>query len=83
PATLKERTMPKALWLIAGVALGFVVAHQVSRTPEGRQFFDDVDAKAREFGEAVVDGYKAREAELRAAVANAEDVIADLNSRVK
>jgi len=75
--------MPKALWLIAGVALGFVVAHQVSRTPEGRQFFDDVDAKAREFGEAVVDGYKAREAELRAAVANAEDVIADLNSRVK
>ena len=69
--------------LIAGVAIGFVVAHQVSRTPEGKQFFDDVDSKAREFGNAVIDGYKAREAELRAAVAEAEDVIADLSKRVK
>lgn len=63
---------------VAGVAIGFVVAHQVAKTPEGKQFFDDVDTKAREFGNAVVDGYKAREAELRAAVAEAEDVIADL-----
>jgi len=70
--------MKGAFLLIAGVAIGFVVAHQVSRTPEGKQFFDDVDSKAREFGSAVVDGYKAREAELRAAVAEAEDVIADL-----
>jgi hypothetical protein len=75
--------MKSALMLIAGVAIGFVVAHQVSRTPEGKQFFDDVDAKAREFGSAVVDGYKAREAELRAAVAEAEDVIADLTNRAK
>jgi hypothetical protein len=75
--------MKSALMLIAGVAIGFVVAHQVSRTPEGKQFFDDVDAKAREFGSAVVDGYKAREAELRAAVAEAEDVIADLTKRAK
>lgn len=64
--------------LVAGVAIGFVVAHQVAKTPEGKQFFDDVDSKAREFGNAVIDGYKAREAELRAAVAEAEDVIADL-----
>jgi hypothetical protein len=75
--------MKSALLLVAGVAIGFVVAHQVSRTPEGKQFFDDVDAKAREFGSAVVDGYKAREAELRAAVAEAEDVIADLTKRAK
>lgn len=75
--------MKSALMLIAGVAIGFVVAHQVSRTTEGKQFFDDVDAKAREFGSAVVDGYKAREAELRAAVAEAEDVIADLTNRAK
>lgn len=70
--------MKGLLLLVAGVAVGFVVAHQVSRTPEGKQFFDDVDSKAREFGSAVIDGYKAREAELRAAVAEAEDVIADL-----
>ena len=70
--------MKGALLVLAGVAIGFVVAHQVAKTPEGKQFFDDVDSKAREFGSAVVDGYKAREAELRAAVAEAEDAIADL-----
>lgn len=75
--------MKNAVWLIAGIAIGFVAAHQVSRTPQGQQFFDDVDAKAREFGAAVVDGYKQREAELRAAVAEAEDTIADLTSRLK
>ncbi len=70
--------MKGALLLLAGVAIGFVVAHQVAKTPEGKQFFDEVDSKAREFGAAVVDGYKAREAELRAAVAEAEDALADL-----
>lgn len=70
--------MKGVLLLVAGVAIGFVVAHQVAKTPEGKRFFDDVDSKAREFGSAVVDGYKAREAELRAAVAEAEEAIADL-----
>jgi hypothetical protein len=70
--------MKGILLLAIGVAAGFVVAHQVAKTPEGKKFFDDVDSKAREFGSAVVDGYKSREAELRAAVAEAEDVIADL-----
>ena len=73
--------MKGILLLAVGVAAGFVVAHQVAKTPEGKKFFEDVDSKAREFGSAVVDGYKAREAELRAAVADAEDVIADLRSR--
>ena len=35
--------------------------------------FDEVDSKAREFGGALVDGYKQREAELRAAVAKSDD----------
>jgi hypothetical protein len=73
--------MKSALFLVIGVGIGFLVAHQVAKTPQGKAFFDDVDAKAREFGSAVVDGYRAREAELRAAVADAEDVIADLRSR--
>jgi len=73
--------MKGLLLLAVGVAVGFVVAHQVAKTPEGKAFFEDVDSKAREFGNAVVDGYKAREAELRAAVAEAEDVIADLRNR--
>ena len=57
--------MKGLLLLTVGVAAGFVVAHQVAKTPQGKRFFDDVDAKAREFGGAVVDGYKARESELR------------------
>ena len=74
----------KALGLITlGVAAGFVLAHQVSRTEQGKKFFDDVDAKAKEFGAAVIEGYKAREAELREAVAEAEEVIADLAKRAK
>jgi len=75
--------MKSALWLVIGIGVGFLAAHQVARTPQGKQFFDDVDSKAREFGSAVVDGYKQREAELREAVAEAEDVIADLSSRTK
>ena len=75
--------MKSALWLVIGVGVGFLAAHQVSKTPQGKQFFDDVDTKAREFGSAVVDGYKQREAELRAAVAEAEDVINDLSNRTK
>ena len=73
--------MKGALLLVAGVAIGFIAAHQLSKTPQGKQFFADVDAKAREFSSAVVDGYKTREAELRAAVADAEDAIADLTAR--
>jgi hypothetical protein len=75
--------MKSIILLAVGVAAGFIVAHQVAKTPEGQKFFEDVDSKAREFGSAVIDGYKAREAELRAAVAEAEDVIADLSKRVK
>lgn len=75
--------MKSALLLIVGVGIGFFAAHQVAKSPEGQRFFSDVDTKAREFGSAIIDGYKAREAELRAVVADAEDVIADLTKRVK
>ena len=75
--------MKNALLLIAGVAIGFVAAHEVAKTERGRQFFDEVDGKAKEFGDAVVQGYKAREAELRTAVANAQDAIDDLAKRAQ
>lgn len=75
--------MKSALLLIAGAIAGFVIAHQVSKTPQGQQFFAEVDAKAKEFGDAVVQGYKAREAELRAAVADAQETIADLSSKAR
>ncbi len=64
-----------------GVAVGFVVAHEVAKTSGGKRFFEEVDAKAHAFGSAVADGYRAREAELRAAIDEAEDAIADLRER--
>ena len=60
--------MKNVVWLIVGVGVGFVAAHQIAKTPGGKRFFDDVNAKAHDFGDAVVDGYKQREAELRAAI---------------
>ncbi len=73
--------MKKILFLVVGVGIGFFAAHQFSKTPRGAQFFDDVDSKAREFGSAVIDGYRVREAELRSAVADAEDAINDIRNR--
>lgn len=60
--------MKSFLWLVVGVAIGFVVAHRVNETPQGRQFFTSIDKKARDFGEAVSDGYRQREAEIRSAI---------------
>ena len=73
--------MKNILWLIVGVGLGFLAAHQINKTPEGKRFFEDVDTRAHEFSSAVVDGYKEREAELRAAVADAGDALPDITAR--
>jgi hypothetical protein len=57
--------MKNILLLVIGVGAGFAIAHQVNKTPAGKRFFEDVEARAKEFGAALIDGYKAREAELR------------------
>ena len=67
--------MTKILLLILGVGAGFVIAHQVSKTEAGQRFFDDVDNRAKDFSAALIDGYRAREAELRAAVDDAQDAV--------
>jgi hypothetical protein len=59
--------MGRAIWLLVGVAAGFAVAHVVARTPQGRALFDELDERLTGIGAAVVDGYRAREAELRGA----------------
>lgn len=63
--------MKNVFWLLVGVAAGFVIAHEVNQTKQGRQFFSNLDTKAREFGEAVSEGYRTREAELRDAIDDA------------
>jgi hypothetical protein len=67
--------MKNLVLLIVGVGIGFVAAHQINKTAEGKRFFADVDSRAKEFSSAVVEGYKAREAELRSAVADADGVV--------
>ncbi|MEP6842754.1 MAG: hypothetical protein ABJA11_04485 [Pseudolysinimonas sp.] len=72
--------MKAVLLLAVGVAAGFLAAHQLAKTPQGKQFFDDVESKAKDFSSAVVDGYKTREAELRSA---ADGIVSDFQSRVR
>jgi hypothetical protein len=73
--------MKNALFLVVGVGVGFLVAHQVSRTAQGERFFAAVNERALEFRGAVVDGYREREAELRTAVSDADDVLSDAGHR--
>ncbi|MEN9751771.1 MAG: hypothetical protein RLZZ600_818 [Actinomycetota bacterium] len=51
--------------ILVGVGLGFLVAHQVSRTPSGKAFLDNVDATTRELSNAVREGFLDRSAALR------------------
>jgi hypothetical protein len=57
--------MKYVAWLLAGVGLGFIVAHQVSRTPAGKAFLDNVDATTRDVTNAIRDGFAERTQELR------------------
>jgi hypothetical protein len=58
----------KSLFFVAiGVVIGFLAADRVSRTAGGARFLSEVDARSKAFRGAVADGYRSREAELRAA----------------
>jgi hypothetical protein len=59
--------MKNIFWLIVGVAVGFVVAHRVSKSEQGQAFFSDMDVKSRDFKKAIIEGYRLREEELRSA----------------
>ena len=62
----REHFVKSIVWFAVGVAAGFVAAHQLNQTQQGREFFSSVDAKARAFGKAIAEGYHERDAELRA-----------------
>jgi hypothetical protein len=48
-----------------GAAVGAVAVTRMQRTPKGREMLDGVDARVREFTDAVRDGYASRDRELR------------------
>lgn len=68
--------MKKLLWLLFGVAGGFVLAHVVDKDPRGHEVLADLDARVTEFTDRIGDAYRAQEAHLAAAVARAEDAAA-------
>jgi hypothetical protein len=49
-----------------GVGLGFLVAHRVSKSEQGRAFLAKMDATAKDLSDAVSQGYRERESQLRA-----------------
>jgi hypothetical protein len=56
--------MNKLFWLIAGVAIGAVVAKQIEENPQARKAYEEAKASLQEFADAVTEGYKERETEL-------------------
>jgi hypothetical protein len=59
--------MKKLLWFITGIGIGVIASKQVKENPKAAEFADDITRRAKEFGAAVSEGYREREAELNAA----------------
>jgi hypothetical protein len=58
--------MKKLIWFAVGVSLGLVVAKQLEENPQAQAIRDDVQRRAKDFGAAVSEGFREREAELSA-----------------
>lgn len=61
--------MKKLIWFIAGIGLGVVAAQQLRENPKAKDLAEDVARRAKEFGAAVSDGFREREAEIAAEAA--------------
>lgn len=59
--------MSKFGWFVVGITLGAVAANQLRDNPAAREWADEVKDSAREFGSAVAEGFKEREAEINRA----------------
>lgn len=59
--------MKRGFWLISGIAIGLVAARRLAENPKAQAAVDDAARRAKEFGTAVTEGFKEREAELSAA----------------
>lgn len=56
--------MSKIGWFVIGITLGAVAANQLRDNPAAREWADDVTDSAKEFGSAVAEGFREREAEI-------------------
>jgi hypothetical protein len=71
----------KSALVLLGVVLGFAIAHAVNKTPEGKRFLEGVDARIEDFREAAVEGFRTRNAEVRALAAEADRAASDRTTR--
>lgn len=58
--------MKKAFWLLTGIAAGLVIAKQLDENPKAQAVVDDAAKRAKDFGAAIAEGFREREAELEA-----------------
>lgn len=58
--------MKRGFWLITGIAIGVVAARKLAENPGAQAVVDDAARRAKEFGAAVADGFREREAEVKA-----------------
>lgn len=73
--------MKKLIWFASGIAAGLFVAKQLRENPQAQELVDDATKRAKEFGAAVSEGFREREAEL--AIANAPKPAAAKKPAVK
>jgi hypothetical protein len=57
--------MSKLGWFIAGIGLGALALQQLRDNPEAQKIANDGKQAAKEFGEAVAEGFREREQEIR------------------
>jgi len=73
--------MKKLIWFASGIAAGLFAAKQLRENPQAQELVDDATKRAKEFGAAVSEGFREREAEL--AIANAPKPVAAKKPAVK
>lgn len=61
--------MKKLIWFASGIAAGLFAAKQLRENPQAQELVDDAAKRAKEFGAAVSEGFREREAELAKAAA--------------
>lgn len=61
--------MKKLIWFASGIAAGLFAAKQLRENPQAQELVDDAAKRAKEFGAAVSEGFREREAELAQASA--------------
>ncbi|MFM5905818.1 MAG: hypothetical protein ACKORF_06940 [Micrococcales bacterium] len=56
--------MKKFFWFLAGIGIGVTAVKQLNTNPKAQELAADVTKRAKEFGAAVSEGFREREAEL-------------------